>query len=105
MRILAAAGCIALLVVSACGKAKTGHDQLVDTCVEKGEAPGTCSCIVDAMEAKLSPDLFKRSVVAVAREKRDVEAFIESLPDDEKMQYLGAAVEMGKCKLAAVAPE
>ncbi|HPE47777.1 MAG TPA: hypothetical protein PLR76_05245 [Hyphomonas sp.] len=100
MRFLAAAGFLALSVLAGCGQAKSGHQQLVDACTEKGEEPATCSCIVSAMEAKLNPDLFKRTVVAVVREKRDVEAFVSSLPDSEKMEYLGAAVEMGKCKLA-----
>ncbi|MEZ5945976.1 MAG: hypothetical protein R3C13_08040 [Hyphomonas sp.] len=105
MRFLAAAGLLTLGLLAGCSQAQSGKQQLAEACVDKGEEPGTCSCIVDALEAKLSPNLFKRTVVAVVREKRDVEAFVVSLPDDEKMQYFGAAIEMGKCELAAAAPE
>lgn len=93
---------VAIGLLAACSQAGSGRDQLVGACVAEGESPEACDCIVDAMEAKLSPDLYKRTVVAVAREKRDIESFIDSLPDDEKMEYFGAALEMGKCKLAEV---
>ncbi|MCA8902715.1 MAG: hypothetical protein KDA53_15860 [Hyphomonas sp.] len=91
---------VALGLLAGCGGAGSGRDQLVGDCVDKGESPAACECIVDALEAKLSPDLYKRTIVAVAREKRNIESFIDSLPDDEKMEYFGAALEMGKCKLA-----
>ena len=101
MRAIGLAGLAAACLLAGCG-GKTNHQRLVETCVADGEAPETCACIVDAMEAKLSPDLFKRTAVAVAREKREVEDFIDALPADEKMEFLGAAMEMGKCQLSAV---
>ena len=103
MRALGLAGLVAALTLAGCGGGKSGHQQLVDTCVAEGEAPETCVCIVDAMEAKLSPDLFKRTVVAVAREKRNVGDFILSLPDEAKMEFFEAEQEMEKCNLSNAA--
>ncbi|MEO1966667.1 hypothetical protein [Hyphomonas sp.] len=88
-------------LLAGCGGMKDGHDQLVRTCITEGEVPETCSCIVDAMEAKLSADLFKRSAVAIAREKRPVGDYILSLSDEEKMEFFEAEQEMEKCELSA----
>lgn len=94
------AGLAAASALTGCGGGEPdGHKQLVETCMAEGEVPETCECIVGAMESKLSPDLFKRTVVAVAREKRKVGDFILSLPDDEKMEFFHAEQEMEKCNL------
>lgn len=94
------AGLVATGALTGCGGGQPdGHKQLADACVAEGEVPETCECIVNAMESKLSPDLFKRTVVAVAREKRNVGDFILSLPDDEKMEFFHAEQEMEKCNL------
>ncbi|MBD3771001.1 MAG: hypothetical protein IE925_12725 [Rhodobacterales bacterium] len=98
---LALASTLASLLAG-CGEAGNGHALLVQTCEAEGERPETCTCIVDAMEAKLSPDLFKRSVVAIAREKRPVGEYILSLSDAEKMQFFEAEQEMEKCSLSEV---
>ena len=96
------AGLVAAGILSGCDLVgPSGHDQLVETCKAQGEAPDTCDCIVDAMEAKLSSDLFKRTVVAVVREKRPVGEFILSLPDDEKMEFFHAEQAMESCNLTA----
>ena len=104
MRAVALAGLAVTGALAGCG-GKSGHDQLVATCVTEGEAPETCACIVDAMEARLSPDLFKRTVVAVARERRPVGDFILSLPDNEKMEFFHAEQEMETCNLSDVKDE
>ncbi len=78
-----------------------GKKALVKTCVADGESPAACACIADAMEAKLSPDLFKRTVAAVAREKREVDGFISSLPDEDKMEFLKVMPAMLTCDLSA----
>ena len=101
MRAFALAGLMAAGMLAGCTGGE-GRDQLIETCVAEGEAPETCACIVDAMEAKLSPDLFKRSVVAIAREKRPVGEYILSLSDAEKMQFFEAEQEMEKCSLSEV---
>nr|WP_321440433.1 hypothetical protein [uncultured Hyphomonas sp.] len=88
-------------LLAGCDGMKDGHEQLVRTCIAEGEVPETCSCIVNAMEAKLSADLFKRSAVAIAREKRPVGEYILSLTDEEKMQFFEAEQEMEKCELSA----
>lgn len=101
MRAIILAGLAGTGMLAGCGGPSDGHEQLVRTCIAEGEAPETCSCIVDAMETKLSADLFKRSAVAIAREKRPVGEYILSLTDDEKMQFFEAEQEMEKCELSA----
>lgn len=105
MRALGLAGLAAACALSACGGGASPRDQLAGTCRAEGEAPETCDCIVEALETHLSPDLFKRTVVAVVREKREIGAFILSLPDSEKMEFYGAEQEMRKCNLSPVAEE
>jgi len=105
MRAVALAGLAATGFLAGCGGGKSSHDQLVDVCVAEGEVPETCACIVTAMESKLSPDLFKRTSVAVVREKRQIGDFILSLPDNEKMEFFHAEQDMEKCNLSAVAED
>ncbi|WP_273417613.1 hypothetical protein [Hyphomonas adhaerens] len=105
MRTITLAGLAFAAALTGCGGSKDSHDQLVDTCIAEGEAPETCACIVDAMEAKLSPDLFKRSAVAISREKRPVGEYILSLSDDEKMQFFDAEQEMETCELSVTEDE
>lgn len=101
MRTIMLAGLAFAAALTGCGGPKDSHDQLVDTCIAEGEVPETCACIVDAMQSELSPDLFKRSAVAISREKRPVGEYILSLSDEEKMQFFDAEQEMGKCELSA----
>lgn len=101
MRTIMLAGLAFAAALTGCGGSRDSHDQLVETCIAEGEVPETCECIVDAMQAKLSPDLFKRSAVAISREKRPVGEYILSLTDDEKMQFFDAEQEMEKCELSA----
>jgi hypothetical protein len=56
-------------------------------------------------QSELSADLFKRSAVAIAREKRPVGEYILSLTDEEKMQFFDAEQEMEKCELSAAEAE
>jgi hypothetical protein len=106
MRAIILAGLVAAGTLTGCGgKVKDGHAQLVDTCIAEGEVPDTCACIVDAMEARLSPDLFKRSVVAIAREKQPVGTYILSLSDAEKLEFFHAEQDMEACNLSDVADE
>jgi hypothetical protein len=100
MRAMTLAGLVFAGALAGCGGSKDSHELLVRTCIAEGEVPETCSCIVDAMETKLSADLFKRSAVAIAREKRPVGEYILSLSDEEKMQFFEAEQEMEKCELS-----
>ena len=95
----------AACTLSACGGGAGARERLVETCRAEGEAPETCTCIVDALETHLSPDLFKRTAVAVAREQREIGDFILSLPDTEKMEFYAAEQDMRKCDLSPVAEE
>ena len=106
MRAIILAGLVAAGTLAGCGgEAKNGHAQLVETCIAEGEVPDTCACIVDAMEARLSPDLFKRTVVAIAREKQPVGTYILSLPDAEKLEFFHAEQDMEACNLSDVKDE
>lgn len=100
MRTIMLAGLAMAAALTGCSGTRDSHDQLVDTCIAEGEVPETCACIVDAMQAKLSGDLFKRSAVAISREKRPVGEYILSLTDAEKMQFYEAEQEMEKCELS-----
>ncbi len=93
---------LAVLVIgalSACGET-SDRTALTQTCVDQGESLEACTCITAAMEEKLSSKLFKRSVQVVAREKRDVEKFIDSLSDEQQSEYKAALDHMFSCKLA-----
>ena len=98
MRILALS-LMALVALAACG-GQNDHKALVASCTAGGESPAACSCIADAMQARLSPDLYKRTAQAIGREKRDVEAYIVSLPTNEQLEFAGVVNDLFTCKLA-----
>ena len=52
------------------------------------------------MEAKLDPDLFKRTAQMIGREKRDVESFVTSLSGEEQLQFASVVNDMFTCKLS-----
>ena len=91
---------LALTMLTACQPKQTNREALIESCTTSGEAPGACNCIVDAMAAKLSPDLFSRSAHAIAREKRDIVGYIRDLPADHQKQYAAALDDMFACSLA-----
>lgn len=89
----------ALTMLASCS-GNSDHKALVTACTADGESAETCSCIADAMEAKLDPDLFKRTAQSIGREKRDVEAFVTSLTGEEQMQFASVVTDMFTCKLS-----
>jgi hypothetical protein len=91
---------LAVLLVLASCSGKSDHKALVTACTADGESAETCSCIADAMEAKLDPDLFKRTAQTIGREKRDVEGFVTSLNNQEQMQFASVVADMFTCKLS-----
>lgn len=93
---------LAALVIGTLGACSQQNDRtaLTQTCVDQGESLEACTCITAAMEEKLSPTLFKRSVQVLAREKRDVEEFIISLPVEQQLEYDTVLSDMFSCKLA-----
>ena len=98
MRVLVLTGlCLAML--AACGQ-KSDRDVLTEACVADGESREACECITGALEAKLSPDLMKRTAAAVGREKREVEDFVASLSMDEQLEFAGALMGMASCEVS-----
>lgn len=91
---------LAAVALTACQPKQTNREALIENCTSKGERPTTCVCVVDAMAAKLSPDLFSRSAHAIAREKRDIVGYIRDLPEDHQIQYAAALDDMFACQLA-----
>jgi hypothetical protein len=89
----------ALSVLASCS-GNSDNKAIVTACTGDGESPETCSCIADAMEAKLDPDLFKRTAQIIGREKRDVEGFITDLSTEEQLQFAAVVNDMFTCKLA-----
>ncbi len=93
---------LAVLAVGVLGACSQTNDRtaLTQTCVDRGESLEACACITGIMEEKLSPHLFKRTVQVVAREKRDIQEFIESLSDEGQSDYDVVLDDMFSCKLA-----
>tara|TARA_R110002124_G_scaffold68768_8_gene185720 strand:+ start:1833 stop:2183 length:351 start_codon:yes stop_codon:yes gene_type:complete len=89
----------ALALLASCS-GNSDHKALVSACTADGESAETCSCIADAMEAKLDPDLFKRTAQMIGREKRDVESFVTSLSGEEQLQFASVVNDMFTCKLS-----
>lgn len=90
---------VVVAVLSACNQ-NNDRTALTQTCVDQGESMEACACIATALEDNLSPKLYKRTVQVVAREKRDVEKFIDSLPIEQQGEYEKALDSMFSCKLA-----
>lgn len=89
----------ALTVLASCS-GNNDHKALVTACTADGESARTCSCIADAMQARLDPDLLKRTAQSIGREKRDVEAFVTALTSQEQMQFASVVSDMFTCKLS-----
>ena len=89
----------ALTLLASCS-GNSDNKAIVTACTTGGENAETCACIADAMEAKLDPDLFKRTAQSIGREKRDVETFVTSLNNEEQLQFAAVVNDMFTCKLA-----
>ncbi|MDX1291291.1 MAG: hypothetical protein R3265_00660 [Hyphomonas sp.] len=98
MRVLILSG-LSMAMLAGCSQ-KSNREMLTEACIADGEAPETCDCITAAMEDKLSADLFRRTAVAVGREKRDVEDFLESLTMDEQLEFASSLSAMITCEFA-----
>ena len=89
----------ALALLASCS-GNSDNKVIVTACTTGGENAQTCACIADAMEAKLDPDLFKRTAQSIGREKRDIETFVTSLSNEEQLQFAAVVNDMFTCKLA-----
>ena len=90
--------------VAGCSQ-QSDRETLTQACVADGEKEETCACITDAMEEKLSPDLFKRTAAAVAREQQDIGDFVSSLPQEQQLEFATVLTDIFSCSLSAPAEE
>jgi hypothetical protein len=94
----------AVLGLSACGGGfgrPSDKQALVADCIEDGEAEATCTCIADALEAKLEPELFQKVAQAVGRENQDMLEYMSGLPAEELMAYSAVTNDFVTCSQAA----
>jgi hypothetical protein len=57
-------------MLSACGEAAVGKDQLASICGEKAASSVNCSCFTDALETNLAPEQFARVAKAIDDNRR-----------------------------------
>lgn len=57
-------------MLSACGEAPLGKEQLASICGEKASSSVNCSCFTSALEANLEPEQFARVVKAIDDNRR-----------------------------------
>jgi hypothetical protein len=57
-------------MLSACGEAAVGKDQLASICGEKAASSVNCSCFTDALETNLAPEQFARVAKAIDENRR-----------------------------------
>ncbi len=102
MRVLVLAAA-SLTVLAGCGMIGGQSDKqaLVATCVEKGEAEATCTCVADALEKNLSPELFRKVAQATGREKQDMIEYMSGLPVEDLLAFSAVTNDLEVCGDAA----
>lgn len=91
---------LAALGLAACGSPGVSDRQaLIDDCVARGEAEASCTCVAEAFENKLPPDLFRKTAERVGRQGIGVEVFIRELEVDEMLAFSAAVEDMMACPL------
>lgn len=97
---------IAALAVTGCGLAgPSDHQVLVNSCVAEGENEAVCSCIADAYEENLTPELFRKTAQAVGREGKNTMSFIAELTLEEQMSFASVLNDMFACSLTGETAE
>jgi hypothetical protein len=86
----------AFALLGACAKVSDA-EALSKSCTERGERPEICSCLVNAMQTKLPPELFARTADTVGRQNREVEDFIRDLPKDDQIHFAVIVGDMDAC--------
>ncbi|MBA4337455.1 MAG: hypothetical protein C0421_01255 [Hyphomonas sp.] len=100
MRVLIVAA--ALSVLAGCSALGPSDKQaLVSTCIEKGEAEATCTCVATALEANLPPELFKKVAQAAGREKQDMVEYMSTLPVEDLLAFSAVTNDLEVCGNAA----
>ena len=92
-----------LAFLAACG-GKSDIEALTQSCTERGERPEICTCLVNAMQTKLPPELFARTADTVGRQNREIENFIRDLPTDDQIQFAVIVNDMDACAVTDPAP-
>lgn len=96
---IVAAALSALAGCSALGP--SDKQALVSTCIEKGEAEATCTCVATALEANLPPELFKKVAKAAGREKQDMVEYMSGLPVEDLLAFSAVTNDLEVCGNAA----
>jgi hypothetical protein len=91
-----------LSVLAGCSALGPSDNQaLVATCIEKGEAEATCTCVADALEKNLPPELFKKVAQAAGREKQDMVEYMSTLPVEDLLAFSAVTNDLEMCGNAA----
>lgn len=101
---VAAAALAALAGCSGLGR-PSDKEALVATCIEKGEAEATCTCVATALEKNLSPELFKKVAQAAGREKQDMVEYMSGLPVEDLLAFSAVTNDLEACGEAATSGE
>ena len=99
--VLAASACV---VLAGCGGAFGGPSDkqaLVSACVEQGESEAACSCVTDALQKNLSPELFKKVAQAVGRDKQNMVEYMGTLPIEDLLAFSAVTNDLEVCGEAA----
>lgn len=93
----------ALLALGGCSGLGGPSDRqaLVSTCIEKGEAEATCSCVAEALETNLPPELFQKVAQAAGREKQDMLEYMSTLPVEDLLAFSAVTNDLESCGDAA----
>ncbi|WP_291196040.1 hypothetical protein [Hyphomonas sp.] len=92
----------ALSVLAGCSALGPSDKQaLVSTCIEKGEAEATCTCVATALEVNLPPELFKKVAQAAGREKQDMVEYMSTLPVEDLLAFSAVTNDLEVCGNAA----
>ena len=92
------------LAITACSQPQP-RDQLMQACLADEPSETMCECLVSSLENGVEPDLFRRVAVAVGREKRDIDEFVLSLPEEDQLALGAALTDMFSCTLADASPK
>lgn len=96
---------ICAVALAGCGLGPGDRKVLIDACVADGEAEATCSCITDAMEKNLAPELFRKTAQAVGRDKKDMMTFVGELSVQEQLSFSAVLGDMFACSLTGAGQE
>lgn len=95
MRLVLAAGAMAL-ALAACGGGTGGANaKMVKACTESGEDAELCSCIANGLEKNLDAKTFSTLANAMAEGEEKGEEIMNNLPADDQAKIMGAMMSVG----------